>query len=57
MREVWRDLRYGRELGADYMNVLEDIENQHEMGDSVDNKVDFRQSGFEKGTSGRPFQR
>ena len=23
----------------------------------VDNKVDFRQSGFEKGTSGRPFQR
>lgn len=24
---------------------------------SVDNKADFRQSGFEKGASGRPFQR
>ncbi|MBQ7422061.1 MAG: hypothetical protein IJV27_07965, partial [Prevotella sp.] len=24
---------------------------------SVDSKVDFRQSGFEKGASGRPFQR
>ena len=23
----------------------------------VDSKVDFRQSGFEKGASGRPFQR
>ena len=24
---------------------------------AVDGKVDFRQSGFEKGASGRPFQR
>jgi len=24
---------------------------------SVDSKVDFRHSGFEKGASGRPFQR
>ena len=27
------------------------------IGMIVDSKVDFRQSGFEKGASGRPFQR
>ena len=29
----------------------------HLIGADVDGKVDFRQSGFEKGASGRPFQR
>ena len=31
--------------------------NKEQMRVAVDSKVDFRQNGFEKGASGRPFQR